>query len=58
MKKENTQQSGIRASLGLFDAVAASVGAIIGGGISFATVLRRVCSTLLWLFRICDFGHS
>ncbi len=37
MKKENARQSGFRASLGLFDAVAISVGAIIGGGIFVVT---------------------
>ena len=37
MKKEDIQQSGFRVSLGLFDAVAVSVGAIIGGGIFVVT---------------------
>jgi APA family basic amino acid/polyamine antiporter len=37
MEKKDTQQSGLRASLGLFDAVAVSVGAIIGGGIFVVT---------------------
>jgi APA family basic amino acid/polyamine antiporter len=37
MKKEDTQLSGLRASLGLFDAVSVSVGAIIGGGIFVVT---------------------
>ena len=37
MKKEDTQQSRLKPSLGLFDAVAVSVGAIIGGGIFVVT---------------------
>jgi len=37
MKKDDAQRSGLRASLGLFDAVAVSVGAIIGGGIFVVT---------------------
>jgi len=37
MKKEDAQQFGLRASLGLFDAVSVSVGAIIGGGIFVVT---------------------
>lgn len=37
MEKKHTQQSGLKASLGLFDAVAVSVGAIIGGGIFVVT---------------------
>jgi hypothetical protein len=36
-KKEDAQPSGLRASLGLFDAVAVSVGAIIGGGVFVVT---------------------
>jgi APA family basic amino acid/polyamine antiporter len=35
--KEDTRKSGLQASLGLFDAVAVSVGAIIGGGIFVVT---------------------
>jgi APA family basic amino acid/polyamine antiporter len=37
MKKEDTQQSRLKPSLGLFDATAISVGAIIGGGIFVVT---------------------
>lgn len=37
MKKEDNRKSGLRASLGLFDAVSVSVGAIIGGGIFVVT---------------------
>jgi len=35
--KEDTRKTGLQASLGLFDAVAVSVGAIIGGGIFVVT---------------------
>jgi amino acid transporter len=37
MKKEDAQQFGLRASLGLFDAVSVSVSAIIGGRIFVVT---------------------
>jgi APA family basic amino acid/polyamine antiporter len=37
MDKEGSQQSGFRPSLGLFDATAIGVGAIIGGGIFVVT---------------------
>ena len=37
LKREDAHQPRLRASLGLFDAVAVSVGAIIGGGIFVVT---------------------
>lgn len=67
-KKEDTQQSGLRASLGLFDAVAVSVGAVIGGGIFVVTgvaasvagsavvvsMLVAACVSLLTALSFCE----